>query len=234
MSESAVQKNFHDFCKHFSENLYKEYVALPQGAEMTKVRKEYHDLGFTGAVGSTDVAHVAWDCCPHSQLNLFTGKKGRPTIAYQATVTHSRYVVGVTQGYPGAQNGKTIIRNDLTVSTVREKKWFKEMEYKLKNVKGEDELCCGAYLIVDGGYHKASDGVQYPVPEGSPVGQHLIYLYRLGTMPSEFNRELSVEIPGPVRCTRHIPRGVNETCFSCCACTLRGICCACRCPLRPT
>ena len=118
-------------------------MALLKGAEM-KVRKEYHDLGFTEAVVSTDVTHVAWHYCPHSQSNLFTGKEGRTTVEYQAMVNHPRYMVGITQGYPGAQNDKVIIRNDLTVSTVRERKWFKEMEYKVKNVNGKVELCYGA------------------------------------------------------------------------------------------
>lgn len=156
MSEQVACQTFHEFNELFARELYSEYVSLPKGAEMDKVRDEYHQLGFTGAVSSTDVTHVAWDCCPASQAVMYNGKEGRPTIGYQATVTHSRYAIGVTKGFPGAQNDKSIIRNDKTVSTIRNSKWFREMEYSLKTENGDDELCRGAYLIVDGGYHKVS------------------------------------------------------------------------------
>jgi hypothetical protein len=46
----------------------------------------------------------------------FTGKEHFPTIAYEATVDHSGRVLGVTKGFPGAKNDKTIVRFDLTVS----------------------------------------------------------------------------------------------------------------------
>jgi len=78
----------------------------------------YNRVGFTGAIGSADVTHIKWDCCPYSNQRSFTGKKGYPTIACQATVDHTGRVLGVTEGFAGAQSVKTIIRNDQTAETV--------------------------------------------------------------------------------------------------------------------
>lgn len=60
-------------------------------------------------------------------------------------MTCSRYAVGITEGFPGAHIDKAIIRYDLTRQTVRELKWFREMEYYLKMENSEDAKCYGVY-----------------------------------------------------------------------------------------
>jgi len=109
MSEQTVGTVFHQFCKLFAKDFYREYVKLPSGDAQATVMKHYHMLGFSGAIGSTDVTHVKWDCCPYSQQRSYTGKEGYPTIAYQATVDFTGRVLGTTTGFPGSFNDKTIV-----------------------------------------------------------------------------------------------------------------------------
>ena len=63
-------------------------VHLPPGASQ-EVMEHYHELGLTGAIGSTDVTHVRWDRCPYCLQCSYTEKVGFPTIAYQATVDYT-------------------------------------------------------------------------------------------------------------------------------------------------
>lgn len=114
--------------------------------------KDYDELGFTGAMGSTDVTHVHWAAAPHSLRFSYKGKEGYPTLAYECTVDHSGRCLGATKGYPGAHNDKTIVKFDSFVTKVREE--CKDVEYTLKDSDGTTYTERGAYLIVDGGYHQ--------------------------------------------------------------------------------
>lgn len=154
MSESVAQASFHVFCKNFAAELYDSHIYLPTGEALKKVMRDYHRLGFSGAMGSTDVSHIRWDSCKYSLLRSFTGKEGFPTIAYQVTVDHTGRVLAVTEGFPGAQNDKTIIRYDAAVKSIREDPAYTEAVFHLRDATGSSVECKGAYLIVDNGYHK--------------------------------------------------------------------------------
>lgn len=95
---------------------------------MDNVRHECNNLGYPGAVGSADATHVRWACAPRSLQRRYTGKGDFATIVYQATVTYSRYAIGITEGFRGAQSDKTVFRHDITVQTVKESKWYRDME----------------------------------------------------------------------------------------------------------
>ena len=107
MSESTVCKTFHLFCECCAQELYHHHVRLPSGSDQVKAMAEYDRLGCSGAIGSTDVTHIKWACCPFSEANSHTGKEGYPTIAYEVTVDHTGRALGVTGGFAGAQNDKT-------------------------------------------------------------------------------------------------------------------------------
>lgn len=154
MGEPTAQRVFHTFCKKFAVEMFDKWIHLPTGEDMTHVMNMYDALGFTGAIGSADVTHVAWGCAPHSHEKSYKGKEGFATLAYQAIVSHSGKVLGVTKGFPGAQNDKTIIRYDLNVQRIRESDIYKNAVYKLRNADGTETEHKGAYLIVDGGYHR--------------------------------------------------------------------------------
>lgn len=157
MSEATVGRTFHIFCECFATKLYETWIHLPRDEEeLQEVMDVYDKVGFTGAVGSTDVTHVAWACTPFSHARSYTGKEGFPTLAYQATVDHSGRVRGVTKGFAGATPDKTIVRYDETVMSVREDDLFTQAGFWLRRKDGREEKEVGAYLIVDGGYLRVS------------------------------------------------------------------------------
>lgn len=115
----------------------------------------YYDLlGFTGAIGSTDVTHIKWLCCPHSWGRQYTGKEGFATIAYQAIVDPTGRVLAVTKGFAGSMNDKTIIRYDLAVRKIKTDPVYTQKEYTLFREDGTTFTRKGNYSIVDNGYNK--------------------------------------------------------------------------------
>ncbi|CAB1117325.1 unnamed protein product [Ectocarpus sp. CCAP 1310/34] len=114
----------------------------------------YDLLGFTGAIGSTDVTHIRWACCPYSWARQYTGKEGFPSIAYQAIVNDTGLVLAVTKGFAGAMNDKTIIRYDTAVAKIRRDPVYTEKVYTLFDKNGQPFEREGNNSIVDNGYNK--------------------------------------------------------------------------------
>ncbi|CAM9144743.1 unnamed protein product, partial [Sphacelaria rigidula] len=141
MSEPVACMTFHTFCRHFAAELYHAHVRLPTGDEQVKVMEDFHKLGFTGAVGSTDVIHVRWDACSDNLLRTNTGKEGHPTIAYAATVDHSGRVLAMTAGLPGSYNDKTIICADAVVIKIKEDPLCTERVFHLMGADGSAVEC---------------------------------------------------------------------------------------------
>lgn len=156
MSKQTAQATFHKFCKSFASELYEEHIYLPTGTYLDHVMDQYSRMGFTGAVGSTDVTHVRWGMCPFNLGRSYTGKEGFPTIAYQVTVDHSGRALAVTEGFTGATNDKTIIRYDEAVRMIRESPEYRDRVFKLRMADGSWITRKGCYLLVDNGYHEVS------------------------------------------------------------------------------
>jgi len=154
MSLQTAATTFHSFCKYFSEEMYDEHIYLPTGDNLKKVMQQYALLGFSGAMGSTDVTHIPWAMCPYTQARSYTGKEGFPTIAYQVTVDHTRRALAVTSGFTGSTNDKTIIRFDSAVTQIRTDPTYTEQTYKLYKADETPYEQKGCYLLVDNGYHK--------------------------------------------------------------------------------
>ncbi|CAM9833229.1 unnamed protein product [Pylaiella littoralis] len=115
MSKSMAAATFHKFCKNFANETFEEHMYLPTGTYQDEVVDCYCKLGFTAAIGSTDVTHVGWGMCPFTVGRSFTGKEGFPTLAFEVTVDHAGRAIGVTQGFTGATNDKTIVSYDAAV-----------------------------------------------------------------------------------------------------------------------
>ena len=127
-----------------------------EGEDLKETTEAYEAVEFPGAVGSTDVTHVPLGRVSHSHGRVYTGKEGFPTLAYEAAVDHAMHVRAVTKGYPGTVNDKTIVRFDKGALAIREADIYKSMPYKLRRQDGSEFVQKGAYLIVDGGYHRVS------------------------------------------------------------------------------
>ncbi|CAN0410976.1 unnamed protein product, partial [Scytosiphon promiscuus] len=66
MSEPTAQRVFHLFTRQFSRTFYSKWVPFPEGETLARIMKDYDDLGFPGAMGSTDVTHIHWAAAPHT------------------------------------------------------------------------------------------------------------------------------------------------------------------------
>lgn len=140
---------FHKVCKHFTMEMFDEHVYFPTGAYQDEAMEQYHKLGFTGAIGSTDVTHVGWNMCPFTLGRYFTGTEGFPILAFQVTVDHADRAIGVTRGFTGTTNDKTIIRYDLAVEAIQKDARYKKRMYELRRADGTER-----HLILDNGYHE--------------------------------------------------------------------------------
>ena len=106
ISEQTVGQIFHKFCHKFAVHIYDNWIKTSVGEDLARVMRQFACVGFPVVVGSTDVTNVAWGCTPQSHARSYCGKKGFPTIAFEATVDLIGRVLGVTKGFAGAQNEK--------------------------------------------------------------------------------------------------------------------------------
>ena len=146
ISVQTAAATFHSLCNHFASEMYNEHIYLPTGDYKTNVMSDYDRLGFTGAVGSTGVIHIAWGMCPYNQARSFTGKEGYPTVAYQVTVDHTKRAVAVSPGFMGSTNDKTIIRFNKAVTKIRIDPTYTEQKYKLLRSRW-DAVRAGGMLL---------------------------------------------------------------------------------------
>lgn len=109
----------HGFCKFFARYSYDAHMRLPTGEALKNAVLHDHKLGFTEAVGSTDVTPMNKACCPYSRARRYIGKDGFAAIAYQVTVDHSGRAPAVTKSFEGFNNDKTTIRYDAAVVMIQ-------------------------------------------------------------------------------------------------------------------
>ena len=123
---------FHKFVKIFVEKLFDHYVCPPTSDEsISQIMRHYDRVGFTGCVGSVDCVHIPWNRCPAKQLNLYTGKEGYPTIAYEVVCDHTLRILSATAGHYGSRNDKTIVRFDGFINALKNKKLFGNISFEI-------------------------------------------------------------------------------------------------------
>jgi hypothetical protein len=102
ISTTTMDRFFHKWCKNFRNELFPKFVYMPSSqSEIAEAMGPFAAVGFPGAIGSIDVVHVRWDKCPKIYTNLFTGKEGYCTIAYQVICDHSGKAISATSGFYG-------------------------------------------------------------------------------------------------------------------------------------
>ncbi|CAB1110690.1 unnamed protein product [Ectocarpus sp. CCAP 1310/34] len=74
--------------------------------------------------------------------NTYTGKEGHMSLVVEC---HSGRIIAATKTYPGAENDKTVIARDKSIWRIRDEEPWKSYDTR-------------AWIIVDGGYPKASFG----------------------------------------------------------------------------
>ena len=103
-----------------SDEVYPHWVCFPDSEAMRKHRDVYARLGYPGGCCSADGVHWAWNRCPFAQKPAFTGKEDYPTVAFNVTVLHTKWVAHVGDWQPGGRNDKTQARFDSHFSALRD------------------------------------------------------------------------------------------------------------------
>ena len=155
ISAEVLRTFFHKFCALFSAKYFSIYCAPPSSEDEIKhTTGVYARMGLPGCIGSTDCVHIRWERCPAGSRSSHKGKEGYPTISYEVTVDHSKKIIAVTQGHPGARNDKTIVKFDGFVTAINDGTLYNDIPFDLVDKDGVISQQKGLYLIVDGGYHK--------------------------------------------------------------------------------
>ena len=90
-----------------------EYIYMPRNDDDYRhVVGEYTARGLPGCIGSVDYVHIAWDRCPAMYKNMFKGKEGFCSIAYEVVCNCRKFIQSVSVGHPGTRNDKHIVRTD--------------------------------------------------------------------------------------------------------------------------
>ena len=136
---------------------------------------EYSERGLPGCVGSLDVVHIGWDSCPHQYFNMYKGKEGFPSVAYEVICSSRKFIQSVSVGHPGTRNDKHIVRTDYAVMDLLQGNgWLQSKGWKTVGPNGTPQVqFFGVYLICDGGYHRwpCLNSPLKTSPAGSPVMQ---------------------------------------------------------------
>jgi 1,2-phenylacetyl-CoA epoxidase PaaB subunit len=155
IGEETLRVFARKFCKAFSEQLYSthiDYYENDPGTHPTNNVSTYR-TDLPGCIGSVDSVHIIWERCPAMLSNSFTGRYGRPTLAYNVTSDHSRRILSSTCGFDGSKNDKSIVLFDRFVNRIRSERSFTHFEYSLCSAaNGALEMHRGVYLLCDGGY----------------------------------------------------------------------------------
>jgi hypothetical protein len=174
LSEEVHRRFFIDWTTKMS-SLKAEYIYMPRDdTELKFVVGEYEALGLPGCIGSVDCVHIGWDNCPVQMKNMYTGKEGYPSIAYEVICTSRRRIQSVSCGHPGSRNDKHIVRTDQSVmSLVEGNGWFRTKAFEcIMDATGKTKVFHGLYLISDGGYHRWPC-FAFPIKTGTPGSESM-------------------------------------------------------------
>lgn len=156
---AEVHRNFFTaFLEYGSTLLYEKYIVNPASKlDVSAFEKVFAIAGFNGCIGSSDATHVGMLQCPSWALINHKGHKlAIPSRNYNATVTHSRQVLGTTCGHPGTWNDKTLVLFDNLIRGVHEGDLYSDNEFTLLELNENNEevevTYKGAWFIVDNGY----------------------------------------------------------------------------------
>ena len=150
----TIRTFFHRFCAAIVSHKAAEYLACPRTeAGIKQAVSQYASRGFAGCIGSTDVVHVPWDRVPAALVSAYIGKEGIPTVAYEVTVRHDRWIMAASRGFAGSWNDKTIVHYDTFVNRFKTGELYGDVEFEVRVSASETKKIRGLYLICDGGYH---------------------------------------------------------------------------------
>jgi hypothetical protein len=146
ISESHTNLFFKQFLSNYAEKLYSKYVYVPQNEELHNVVETYRRMGFPGCVGSMDVTHIYWDKCPKRLRFLCKGKEGKPTLAFQCVVDHSKRIHHLSAPFFGATNDISITYQDTYPILLLNKQLHGDFIFQTFTREGDVTFWKGGYL----------------------------------------------------------------------------------------
>ena len=115
LSEELHRCFFHEWIRNMS-SIKDEFIFMSQDDRtFQKVTEEYAARDLPGCVGSVDCVHIGWDRCPTQYKNMYSGKEGYPSVAYEVICTTRKFIQSVSCGHPGSRNDKHIAKTDPSV-----------------------------------------------------------------------------------------------------------------------
>lgn len=161
-------------------SIKERYIHMPlDDASYQKVVGEYTARGFPGCVGSVDCVHIGWDRCPVQYTNMYKGKEGYTSVAYEVICTCRKFIQSVSVGHPGTRNDKHISRTDESVTDLLvPNSWLSSKIWQCLGPNGQKRNFFGAYLICDGGYHKWPCLI-FPWKKGLPNSPAMMFSKKL-------------------------------------------------------
>ena len=142
---------FHKFIEKMC-SMRDEYVHLPRNnEELKQIMSRYDSQYLPGCIGSKDVVHTKWSCCPAGDYNRAKGKESFPSIAFQCITDFDRRILGVSSAQHGSRNDKHIVKIDHNVAKIRDD-WYSHVSWTYFTSDGDVNTDVGVYLICDNGY----------------------------------------------------------------------------------
>lgn len=158
LSDVSYQANhyfFGRFIRWFNSQYKNEYIKFPSTIEEIRhVQGFYRALGIPGCLGSRDCVHVGWDMCPAGLRSDCEGKEGYLTLAFEAVVSHTRYIMGVTPAFYGTWNDKIISKFDKNLQRLRNEERYTSFFWSYRDQEGIHCHERGLFFICYGGYNK--------------------------------------------------------------------------------
>jgi hypothetical protein len=158
ISRDVQRVFFGQFIEYGSTVLYDRYVVnAASDADVETFQRIFALAGFDGAIGSTDATQVGMLQCPSwAGINHKGFKLAIPSRNYNATVSHSRQILGTTCGHPGTWNDKTLVLFDDLIRGVNDRKHYRNNEFQLLEEDDNGNIVevtyQGVWFIVDNGY----------------------------------------------------------------------------------
>jgi len=153
MSPDIMRVFFYEFIAWISEDKYDEEVYPPRNAEeRDRIESCYASVGLPGCIGSTDGVHIPSKAIPkeHRQAAMKAG--GKTSYVVNVIVDMNYVIQSASKPYYGATNDLVALESDAHFNAFKNNPLFRETEYTLKDIQGNDVIERGNYLIADGGY----------------------------------------------------------------------------------
>ena len=146
------------FMEYGSKVLYKKWVIDPAiNTHVSSQEKVFRMAGFNGCIASSDATHVGMlSCASWAHIMHKCFKLNIPSRTYNATVTHSRKILGTTSGHPATWNDKTLVLFDPLIYNVNNGVIPDNFEFMLYERNNEGIIVevtyKGVWFMVDNGY----------------------------------------------------------------------------------